>query len=140
LLKNAGRCGGAGRGGRMLAYITRRLLLAVLTMWAISVLAFIIIQLPPGDFVDAYIANLSASGSVVSMEEAKNLRVLYGLDRPIYIQYAKWMSRVLVGDFGESMEWRRPVVEVIGDRLWLTVVLSLAALILTWGLALPIGI
>jgi peptide/nickel transport system permease protein len=124
----------------MMAFIARRAVLAVVTMWAISVLSFIIIQLPPGDFVDAYIANLSASGSVVSMEEAQNLRRLYGLDQPIYVQYAKWMARVLVGDFGESMEWHRPVIEVIGDRLWLTVVLSFAALILTWGLALPIGI
>ena len=124
----------------MLAYIARRAVLAVITMAAISVLSFIIIQAPPGDFVDAYIANLSASGSSVSAEEARGLRVLYGLDQPIYIQYAKWMSRVLVGDFGESMEWHRPVAEVIGDRLWLTITLSLAALILTWGIALPLGI
>ena len=124
----------------MMTYIARRLVLAVATMWAISILAFVIIQLPPGDFVDAYIANLSASGSVVSMEEAQNLRKLYGLDQPIYVQYGKWMARILVGDFGVSMEWRRPVLEVIGDRLWLTVVLSFAALLLTWGLAFPIGI
>lgn len=124
----------------MMAYIARRIILAVVTMWAISVLSFVIIQLPPGDFVDAYIANLSASGSVVSMEEAHGLRRLYGLDQPIYVQYAKWMGRVLVGDFGESMEWHRPVVEVIGDRLWLTIILSFASLMLTWGLALPIGI
>ena len=124
----------------MLAYMTKRLLLALLTVWAISVLSFIIIQLPPGDFVDAYIANLSASGSVVSMAEAQSLRILYGLDQPIYVQYAKWMLRVLAGDFGESMEWKRPVIVVIGDRLWLTVILSFAALLLTWGLALPIGI
>jgi peptide/nickel transport system permease protein len=124
----------------MLAYMTKRLLLALLTVWAISVLSFIIIQLPPGDFVDAYIASLSASGSVVSMAEAESLRILYGLDQPIYVQYGKWMLRVLAGDFGESMEWKRPVIVVIGDRLWLTVVLSFAALILTWGLALPIGI
>ena len=124
----------------MIAYIARRFLLALGTMWAISVFSFIIIQLPPGDFVDAYIANLSASGSVVSMEEAESLRQLYGLNRPIYVQYAKWITRVLHGDFGESMEWQRPVMDVIGDRLWLTVVLSFAALVLTWGLALPIGI
>src|SRR5262249_32007770 len=124
----------------MLAYIARRAMLAVVTMWAISVFAFIIIQLPPGDFVDAYIANLSASGSVVSMEEAEALRRLYGLDQPIYVQYFKWMARVLVGVFGVSMEWHRRLVEVIGDRLWLTVVLSFAALVLTWGIALPIGI
>ena len=124
----------------MLAYITRRALLALLTVWAISVLSFIIIQLPPGDFVDAYIANLSASGSIVSLEEANALRELYGLNQPIWVQYGKWLTRVLAGNFGESMEWRRPVVDVIGDRLWLTMALSFAALLLTWGLALPIGI
>ena len=105
----------------MLAFIARRLLLAVVTMWAITVLSFIIIQLPPGDFVDAYIARLSASGSSVSAAEAENLRKLYGLDQPYAVQYAKWMGRILKGDFGESMEWQRPVAEVLGDRLWMTV-------------------
>jgi peptide/nickel transport system permease protein len=124
----------------MIAYTVRRLLLAVATIWAISVLSFVIIQLPPGDFVDAYIAKLSASGSMVSAEEAASLRKLYGLDRPIYVQYGKWISRVAEGDFGESMEWMRPVTEVIGDRLWMTMVVSIAAIILTWGIALPIGI
>ena len=75
----------------MLAFIARRAALALVTMWAISVFAFIIIQAPPGDFVDTYIANLSASGSVVSMEEAAGLRILYGLDQPVYVQYFKWM-------------------------------------------------
>jgi peptide/nickel transport system permease protein len=124
----------------MIAYTIRRLLLALVTIWAISVLSFVIIQLPPGDFVDAYISRLSASGSSVSAEEAQGLRQLYGLDRPIYVQYGKWISRVAEGDFGESMEWMRPVTEVIGDRLWLTMVVSVAAIILTWGIALPIGI
>src|SRR6266436_9877027 len=124
----------------MIAYIVRRLLLAVVTIWAISVASFVIIQLPPGDFVDAYISHLSASGSVVSAEEAASLRKLYGLDQPVYVQYAKWISRVAEGDFGESMEWMRPVTEVIGDRLWLTVVVSLAAIILTYAIAFPIGI
>jgi peptide/nickel transport system permease protein len=68
------------------------------------------------------------------------MRHLYGLDQPVYVQYFKWISRIVAGDFGESMEWRRPVSEVIGDRLWLTLLLSFAALIVTWGLALPIGI
>jgi peptide/nickel transport system permease protein len=124
----------------MIAYTVRRLLLAVVTIWAISVLSFVIIQLPPGDFVDAYIAKLSASGSMVSAEEAASLRKLYGLDQPIYVQYGKWISRVAEGDFGESMEWMRPVTEVIGDRLWMTMVVSIAAIFLTWGIALPIGI
>ena len=124
----------------MITFVTRRLLLGLVTIWLISVLSFAIIQLPPGDFVDAYIAQLSSSGSTVSAAEADSLRKLYGLGQPFYVQYGKWISRVITGDFGESMEWRRPVIEVIGDRIWLTLALSFAALIVTWGLALPIGI
>ena len=124
----------------MAAFLTRRLLLGLLTIWLISMLSFAIIQLPPGDFVDAYVAQLAASGSSVSAAEADAMRKLYGLGQPFYIQYFKWMSRILVGDFGESMEWRRPVAEVIGDRIWLTLLLSGASLLLTWALALPIGI
>ncbi len=124
----------------MLTYILQRLGLALITIWAISVISFVIIQLPPGDFVDAYIANLSASGSMVSQQEAQALRQLYGLDQPVWVQYWKWISRVVQGDFGPSMEWGRPVTEVIGDRLWLTVVVSISAILVTWGIALPIGI
>ena len=124
----------------MLAFTVRRLLLAILTIWVISVLSFAIIQLPPGDFVTAYIAQLSASGASVSEGEAVALRELYGLGQPFYVQYAKWIVRVIGGDFGVSMEWNRPVGEVIGDRLWLTMLISFAALILIWSLALPIGI
>lgn len=124
----------------MLTYTLQRFGLALITIWAISVISFVIIQLPPGDFVDAYIASLSASGSMVRQEEAQALRQLYGLDQPIWVQYWKWASRVAVGDFGTSMEWGRPVTEVLGDRLWLTVAVSLAAIFLTWGIALPIGI
>jgi peptide/nickel transport system permease protein len=124
----------------VLTYILQRLGLALITIWAISVISFVIIQLPPGDFVDAYIANLSASGSMVSQQEAQALRQLYGLDQPVWVQYWKWISRVVQGDFGPSMEWGRPVTEVIGDRLWLTVVVSISAILVTWGIALPIGI
>ena len=124
----------------MLAYIGRRALLAVFTVWAISVLSFTVIQLPPGDYVTSYIAQMAATGSVVSEEEAENLRIQYGLGQPYYVQYLKWMRLIVQGNFGESMEWRRPVIDVIGERLWLTVVVSMAALVLTWVLALPIGI
>jgi peptide/nickel transport system permease protein len=124
----------------MLEYIGRRALLAVFTVWAISVLAFVIIQLPPGDYVTSYIAQMAASGSVVSEEEANNLRIQYGLGRPIYVQYYKWVRLFAEGNFGMSMEWKRPVTEVIGDRLWLTMVVAMSALLLTWVLALPIGI
>ena len=124
----------------MLAYVGRRALLGVFTVWAISVLSFTIIQLPPGDYVTSYIAQMASMGSVVSDEEAQALRIQYGLGQPYYVQYLKWMKQIVTGNFGMSMEWRRPVTEVIGERLWLTVVVSVAALILTWVLALPIGI
>jgi peptide/nickel transport system permease protein len=124
----------------MLAYLVRRLILAVLTTWAVSVLAFVIIQLPPGDYITSYIATMSGSGSFVSQQEADALREQYGLNKPMYVQYLRWMKLVLQGNFGMALEWGRPVSEVIGDRLWLTMVVSVAAILLTWGLALPIGI
>jgi peptide/nickel transport system permease protein len=124
----------------MLIYLARRLVLALVTCAAISVLTFVIIRLPPGDFVDAYIANRAVGGSTVSADQATAMRHEYGLDRPIVVQYALWMGRVIQGDFGVSMMWRRPVTEVIGDRLWLTMAVSIAALFLTWTIALPIGV
>ena len=124
----------------MLAYLARRLLLAIVTIWAVSVLSFFIIQLPAGDYVDAYIALQRETGSSVSRQEAENLRIQYGLDQPVYVQYGKWVALILQGNFGMSMEWRRPVLEVIGDRLALTVVVSVVALMFTWAVALPIGI
>ncbi len=128
-------------GGQVvLAYIVRRFLLAILTVWAITVLSFVIIQLPPGDYVTSYIAQMSSSGSIISEQEAELLRIQYGLDQPIWVQYVKWMSLILQGNFGMAMEWGRPVMDVIGDRLALTIVISFAAIVFTWVVALPIGI
>lgn len=125
----------------MLSYLARRLLLAVFTMWAISVLAFVIIQLPPVDFIDTYISELSAAGGGgMTQEQVQALRVLYGADQPKPVQYLRWMGLVLHGDFGFTLEYQRPVSEVIGDRLALTMVVSLAALVLTWVISLPIGV
>ena len=124
----------------MLGYFIRRLLLAAVTIWAITVVTFVIIQLPPGDFVDAYVAQSAAMGSAITMEEAAALRQAYGLDEPLLVQYVKWVSLIARGEFGVSFEFGRPVVEVIGDRLWLTILLSIGAIIVTWGIALPIGI
>ena len=124
----------------MLAYLARRLIIACLTIVAISVLAFIIIQLPPGDYLTSYIAQLEAQGDMVSMDEVENLRKEYGLDRPLYQQYLIWTRNILRGDFGVSLEWNRPVSELIGERLLLTIVVALASLLLMWALAVPIGI
>lgn len=124
----------------MLAYLVRRLILAVLTTWAVSVLAYVVIELPPGDYITSYIAQMSSSGSFVSAQEAEALRQQYGLDQPLYVQYLRWMGMVLQGNFGMALEYGRPVAEVIGDRLWLTMVVSVGAIIFTWFVALPIGI
>jgi peptide/nickel transport system permease protein len=124
----------------VLTYIARRLVLAAITVWAITVVTFIILQLPPGDFVDAYVAQASAMGTAISAAEAAALRHAYGLDQSIWVQYVKWAGHIVHGEFGQSFEYGRPVTEVIGDRLWLTILLSIGAIIVTWGVALPIGI
>jgi len=97
-------------------------------------------HLSPGDYVTSYIAQMSSSGSVVSEADAAALRAQYGLDQPMYIQYLRWVGLILQGNFGMAMEWNSPVMEVIGDRLALTIVISVAAIIFTWAMALPIGI
>jgi peptide/nickel transport system permease protein len=124
----------------MLSYLIRRLGLAAITVWAITLVTFIILQLPPGDFVDAYVAQASAMGTAISAAEADALRHAYGLDQSLWVQYFKWLNLIAHGQFGQSFEYGRPVTEVIGDRLWLTILLSVGAIIVTWGLALPIGI
>ena len=124
----------------MFSFLARRLVLALITTWAISVIAFAIIQLPPGDYVTAYIAQLEAQGDFVSEDEAVNLRAEYGLDQPFPVQYYKWMRQAVRGNFGVAMEYRRPVSDVIGDRLILTAALTFTSIIFTWILAIPIGI
>jgi len=124
----------------MLAYIFRRTLLACGTVLAISIVAFMIIQLPPGDYLTAYIATLQAQGDVISLEQIAALRAQYGLDRPIHVQYGMWMWNMQHWDFGVSLAYNRPVSELIGERLLLTVVVTLAAVIFTWLLAIPIGV
>ena len=115
----------------MLSFMIRRLILAVFTTIAISILSFVIIHLPPGDYVTTYIAQIASSGGTVSEQEAANLRALYGLDQPVYIQYLRWIGLIARGNFGMAMEYQLPVAQVIGDRLWLTVSVSFAALVFT---------
>jgi|SRR6266850_885349 len=124
----------------MIRYLTRRLLLGLFTIFFVSMVSFAIIQLPPGDFVDTYIAQLEQDGRVGSADEAEGLRKLYGLDQPVYVQYFNWITQVVQGNFGQSLEAKRPVADVIGDSLWLTVALSLSSIAVTWIIALPIGI
>ncbi len=125
----------------MLQYIARRVLMMIPTLFAISVVTFIIIQLPPGDFFTTYISNLAAMGESVDQTVVEAIKKEYGFGEPIYVQYGKWIWKIITqGDFGRSFQRGRPVTELIGDRLALTVVLSLFALIITWVIAFPIGI
>jgi peptide/nickel transport system permease protein len=124
----------------VLNYIGRRLALGLFTVWAVSVLSFLIIQLPPGDFATTRLTELAASGNTSAIYEADRLRAAYGLDQPVFVQYFDWISRVVQGDFGMSFDWNRPVTDVIGDRLVLSMVVSVAAIIFTWAVALPIGV
>ena len=109
----------------MAIYIGKRVLYGFIAIWIISILSFIIIQLPPGDYVSSYIANLAAQGSSLDQAEAENLRIFYGLDKPWHIQYLKWASRIVTGDLGYSFEWEKPVMSVIQGRILTTVLLAL---------------
>jgi len=124
----------------MAGWLIRRTLFAFATLWAISMLSFVVIQIPPGDYVTAYIAQLQSQGTTFTDVEAQALRDLYGLDQPVILQYFRWLGLMAQGNFGVSFEFNRPVLDVIGDRFLLTIVVSVAALLLTWIVALPIGI
>jgi peptide/nickel transport system permease protein len=124
----------------MISFIIRRLLGMIPTLFMVSVLSFIIIQLPPGDFMTSLQATAAASGSGADQASMDSLRKLYGLDEPVTIQYFKWIGGFFRGDFGYSFEWKRPVAELIGDRLLLTIILSLISLLIMWLIAVPIGI
>jgi peptide/nickel transport system permease protein len=125
----------------MLAFIVQRILIMIPMLVAISILSFVIIQLPPGDFLTSYVAQLRQEGDEVDEAELASLRQRYGLGQPVYVQYFKWISGVLLkGDWGQSMEWQKPVSELIWERLGLTMALSLGALLVGWFIAIPVGV
>jgi peptide/nickel transport system permease protein len=125
----------------MLTLIAQRLLWMIPTILVISIISFVIIQLPPGDYLTSYIAALEETGQQVDYEQVQQLRDRYNLDRPIYVQYLSWMRGILFrGDLGMSFEWNRPVRDLIGERLFLTMTISITTLLFTWSLAIPIGI
>jgi len=126
--------------GPVAGFICRRLAIGVLTIWAISVLSFTIIQLPPGDFVSNYVAQLAQAGGIGTSEDIARLRADLGLDRPAYIRYAHWAWNVLHGDFGRSLDLGRPVRDLIAERLGLTLLVACGGLCFAWFFALPIGI
>jgi peptide/nickel transport system permease protein len=124
----------------MLRYIVWRVLMMIPTLILISMLVFTIIELPPGDYFESYVAEVRAMGETADMAEIEELRIRYGFDQPAPIRYFRWASGMLVGDFGYSFEYQLPVSDVVGDRLWLTVLVSFVTIIVTWVLAFPIGL
>jgi len=125
----------------MFIYLVRRLGAMIPTLIAISIVSFIIIQLPPGDFMTIYVMQLRQQGDVVDEMEMQRLRDRYGLGQPAYVHYLKWISGILLrGDWGDSMYYNLPVTTVVGDRIWLTMMLSFATMIFSWMVSIPVGI
>lgn len=150
----------------MFHLILKRLLWMIPTLFAISFISFALIQLPPGDYLTSYVTALAETGEPVAEEQVEALRRRYDLDRPFMIQYLKWLNNLLpfgfarqdtgsywqtaAGDFnwpsfkwpdlGMSFEWNRQVTELIGERILLTMLISVVTLLFTWTLAIPVGI
>ena len=124
----------------MLEFIARRILTMIPTLLVISVICFIVIQLPPGDFLTSMMQQMAMSGTEASEAQIAALRARYGLDKPIYVQYWKWFTNFLRGDMGYSFGWNQPVNKLIWERIGLTVIIAVASMIFTWIIAIPIGI
>jgi peptide/nickel transport system permease protein len=124
----------------MTSYFIRRLFFMVLVLIMVSVVAFILIQVPPGDYVSSYVGLLRDQGIRLLPDQEAALRQQYGLHLPVYLQYFKWIRNMLEGDLGMSLQWRKPVNELIAERLPKTVMISMLALIFTYVMAIPIGI
>ncbi len=124
----------------MLSFILRRIVYMIICLGAVSIVSFIIIQLPPGNYLTYYVVQLESRGIFPDEGEIAVLEKQFGLDQPIYVQYFKWIGGVLQGDFGRSFAMNRPVSELIGERLALTVMISLFTLVFTYATAIPIGI
>lgn len=124
----------------MFGFLCRRILYMVPTVILVSIVTFLIIQLPPGDYLDTLAAELSDQGGLDSGTMAA-LREQYGLGQPFFVQYWKWISGIVMqGDFGLSFEKNLPVGDLIWDRLGWTFAISLMTLLFIWAVALPIGI
>jgi peptide/nickel transport system permease protein len=124
----------------VLVYIARRILLMIPTLLLASVMIFVIIQLPPVDFVSSMVAQAAQSGSSSDEQTIAGLRHQYGIDKPLPQQYFHWLRGLVTGDLGYSFEWKRPVSDLIVDRLLFTVVLAISAIVVMWLIAIPIGV
>jgi peptide/nickel transport system permease protein len=111
------------------------------TLFVVSVVSFVALQLPPGDYLTSFAAQLRSMGESVDQEAIESLRERYGLGEPVYVQYGKWVYGIVArGDWGQSMEWQRPVSQLIWDRLGLTVGLAVFSLVISWLIAIPVGV
>lgn len=124
----------------MLRYLIRRLFVMVPTLVAISMLVFVVIQAPPGSYLETYMAELQSRGEAADESKINYLRHEYGLDQPLYMQYLTWVGGLVRGDLGWSFEHDLPVSEVVGDSLWLTVIITLASTLFVWLVSFPIAI
>jgi peptide/nickel transport system permease protein len=124
----------------MAKIILQRLLILPILLLVFSVVVFWLVQAPPGDFLTSYVATLSSSGSSIDDAQVAALRQQYGLNQPVYVQYLHWMEGLFKGDLGLSLEYQLPNVELIGERLSLTIILALFSFFLTWAVAIPAGI
>lgn len=124
----------------MVSYIVRRILLMIPVLFLISIVSFVLIQLPPGDFLSTYMARLQMQELVVSEGTIERLTQQYGLDQPVYVQYFVWIGNMFRGDFGDSFLYARPIGELIGNRIGMTILLGIATIAFTWLVGVPIGI
>lgn len=124
----------------MVNFIIRRFVHAIFLLFLISIVVFVVIDLPPGDYLTSRAAELERQGSQNAELQLRGLRARYGLDQPIFTRYWLWITNFVRGDFGESFEYQRPVRDLIGDSLLLTIVISVATLLLSWVIAIPIGV
>ena len=125
----------------MLLYILRRVGMMIPTLIVVSIVSFFIIQLPPGDFLSSYVAQLSMQGDYVDQDIIDALERRYGMGQPIYVQYWKWVSGIILrGDWGQSFEWEKPVKDLIWERIGLTMVLSSSTMLFSWFVSIPVGV
>jgi peptide/nickel transport system permease protein len=124
----------------MLAYVARRLVYTLVVLVLVSFVSFIIINLPPGDYLTQKLADLQARGDRSALDRIDEYRARYGLDEPFFSQYVNWITNFVTGDFGESFQYERPVADLLGQRVMMTIILAVASLAVTWIIAIPVGV
>jgi len=121
-------------------YLLQRLGYLIILLWVTTIVTFIVIELPPGDYVSTLVSRLEGTGHTISEETRQQIQKEFGLDKPAHIRYIKWVEQITNGNLGYSFDWKRPVKELIGQRLSLTITIALLSTIVTYAIAIPIGI